>query len=173
MPFPRNWLEELIAEYVQLEEYCVETGHPVQTGKKGGRLELDILGVKTDGKIPCLWHIEAGRARSKKERADKIQNQLLDPCIDEELNRLFGTAKRKKWFVSEDIKESSGTWQELKKDFAGKVTLITFEELMRKIEEAIKQWKKRHVTEEGNPPTLPGNLWLLKMLDRMNETRKQ
>jgi hypothetical protein len=37
LPFPRNYLEELIAEYMQLEEYFVITDLPRQKLGRGGR----------------------------------------------------------------------------------------------------------------------------------------
>jgi hypothetical protein len=31
MPFPRNWLEELAAEWLQLDGFLVQTNFPVHT----------------------------------------------------------------------------------------------------------------------------------------------
>jgi hypothetical protein len=42
MPFPRTWSEELIAEWLALKGYAVESGIPTSTTDAGGRNEVDI-----------------------------------------------------------------------------------------------------------------------------------
>jgi hypothetical protein len=173
LPFPRNWLEELVAEYLQLEGYLVETGHPVQIGK-GGRGEIDIIGFKTDsGNIEAI-HVEIGRAESYKDLAEKIEKQLLSPSVCEERRKLSKTDKCECWFISEVHSKNVQGWQRLKKDFEGKgVKLVTFEELLQRIRDVVKKWKDDHKTLKGNLPMLPENLWLLKMLERIDEIEKK
>ena len=46
MPFPRTWSEELIAEWLALKGYAVESGIPIRTTDAGGRNEIDVIGYK-------------------------------------------------------------------------------------------------------------------------------
>ena len=46
MPFPNTWIEELIAEWLLLEGFLVETNLPYAVGKGGGRGEADVVGAK-------------------------------------------------------------------------------------------------------------------------------
>ena len=60
LPFPTNWGEELISEYLELEGYFVRTNLPVPTEEKGGRGELDILGLKVEEEQLKILHVETG-----------------------------------------------------------------------------------------------------------------
>ena len=60
MPFPRNWSEELIAEWLQIDGYLVETGVVLPTNNRGGRGEADVIGVKVEGESLVIQHIEIG-----------------------------------------------------------------------------------------------------------------
>jgi len=44
MPLPRNWLEELVAEWLSLQGYLVETNIRLL-----GKREADVIGVKLEG----------------------------------------------------------------------------------------------------------------------------
>ena len=175
MPFPRNWLEELVAEYLELEDYFVETGHPVQIGKRGGRREMDILGTKVDPttlKFHVI-HVETGRAQSKQKLSKKISEQFFDHQVAEELEKRFGTSDCERWFVNDTYSETSKAWNQLKKilDKRG-VRLLTFGELIQEIKSSISRWKQIHRTPKGTEPMLPENLWLLKFLEKIEERKR-
>jgi hypothetical protein len=42
MPFPRTWRKDLLAEWLALKEYAVESGIPISTTDAGGRNEVDV-----------------------------------------------------------------------------------------------------------------------------------
>lgn len=171
MPFPKNWMEELVAEYLQLEDYHVETGCPVPIKKRGGRAEMDVVGIKIIKDKLHVRHVEIGRAGSYKELDQKIERQLLSQEIKEELKKRFGTYEYEPVFISEVHKERSQEWQNLKKKYESKnVKLMTFKELFQEIQRVMKEWKQKHRTT--SVPMLPENLWLLKMLERINEVIK-
>jgi len=175
MPFPRNWLEELCAEYACLRGYSVETDLPYPIGKKGGRQEFDVLGSKLDDKGNCsILHIEAGRAGSLAQRIEKVKKQLLDRHIDEELEKRFKTRKRDRWFVVEDIIKDGKVHKDLK-NFCGEnhVKLVVFEDLLDLVKSAMDEWKENHKTKKGSDPTLPESLWLMKLLDRIWSTKNE
>lgn len=175
MPFPRNWLEELCAEYACLKDFSVEMDLPYPIGKRGGRQEFDVLGSKIDdrGNISIL-HIEAGRAGTVKQRKEKVKKQLLDPHIDEELEKRFKTHGHDSWFVVEDIAKDGKVHKELKKfcEDSG-VKLLVFEDFLDLVRNAVSEWKKNHKTKQGSDPTLPESLWLMKLLDRMRSTENK
>ena len=66
MPFPRNWTEEMVAEYLQLEGCLVVMGHIIQI-EGGGRREMDVLGFKVEGEKLTVVHIETGVPDSIKD----------------------------------------------------------------------------------------------------------
>ena len=47
MPFPRTWSEELIAEWLALKGYAVESGIPISTTDARSRNEVDVIKYKT------------------------------------------------------------------------------------------------------------------------------
>ncbi len=46
MPFPKNWVEELIIEWLHLKGFLVLSNVRLKSGRKGGVKEADILGIK-------------------------------------------------------------------------------------------------------------------------------
>lgn len=170
MPFPTNWAEELISEYLELEGYFVRTNLPVPTEDKGGRGELDILGVKVeDGRLKLI-HIETGIP----SRLDEMKRKFV-PATAEEIRRIardFGFEENyelEQWYVHTwgEQKGLSKKWERIKEELRQEgVVLMTFEEVLTKITESIGQWRenRRGKTQQSS---LPANLWLLKMLEAL------
>lgn len=175
MPFPRNWTEELVSEYLQLDGCLVETGHPVQI-KGGGRGELNVLGFKVENDELKIIHVETGVPSSIKDLKETVEWKF-DSVVRREIRRIakrfffgFKTFTYSPWYVSVWEKGTGKKWQKLKKEKKKEgITLITVEELMEKVENAIVEWKKRNTTKKGTEPTLPENLWLLKFLERIKD----
>ena len=46
MPFPKNWVEELISEWLLLKGYLAISNVRLKSGRRGGIKEADILGLK-------------------------------------------------------------------------------------------------------------------------------
>ena len=44
--FPKTWSEELVAEWLSINGFFVETNAPAGSGVYGGRKEADIIGLK-------------------------------------------------------------------------------------------------------------------------------
>lgn len=171
MPFPKTWLEELVAEYLELEDYFVETGVPVQIGTPGRR-EIDILATKVDPIISKLhiMHIETGREQSKDKVSRKINKQFFNPYVIKYLEKRFGTPDCERWFVNDTYSENSKVWKQLKETFeAKKVRLLTFIEFIEETKRSISRWKEIHRKPKGEPPMLPKNLWLLKFLEKLSD----
>ena len=47
MPFPSNWLEELVVEWLELEGFTISTSLFV-SAEKGGRFAPDVVGARID-----------------------------------------------------------------------------------------------------------------------------
>jgi len=45
MPFPRSWVEELVAEYYMLRGFTVNFDVPAGSGRRGGRRDIDVIAV--------------------------------------------------------------------------------------------------------------------------------
>ena len=59
MGFAKNWLEELVSEWLSLEGYSVETNVPLKSKSGGGRNEADVLGFMFKGEGIEIVHAEA------------------------------------------------------------------------------------------------------------------
>ena len=112
-----------------------------------------------------------------RERAQETVESKFDSVVKREIRRIakrfffgFKTFAYSTWYISVWEKGTGKKWQKLKEDMKKKgVMLITVEELMEKIENAIVEWKKRNTTKKGSEPTLPENLWVLKFLERIKD----
>jgi hypothetical protein len=58
VPFPANWLEELVSEWLDLEGFVISTAIGVPAGP-GGRFSPDVVGAKLDGNQLLIRHCEA------------------------------------------------------------------------------------------------------------------
>ena len=60
MTFQVEWEEQLIAEWLSLKGFLVETNVGLIAPKAGGRHEADIIAVKVNKKRVMIRHIEVG-----------------------------------------------------------------------------------------------------------------
>jgi hypothetical protein len=177
MPFPRTWSEELIAEWLQLEGYFVESGLPIRAGKKGGRSEADIVGARVkDGKLE-IFHIEIGTlAGNPKANAEMIREkfsvQRIDAIKEYCRNKLeFPSNKDVKYtklYVA--VWWSDKTLSYLKQQRLPVRSLWEF--VNNEIKSTIQQWKQNppHKPQtRGKILTLPEGMWLLDLVDYLLE----
>ena len=170
MPFPRTWSEELAAEYLQLEGYIVETGHPVQIEQQGGRREIDVLGFKVEkGKLKIL-QLEIGTLSEGKEKNyEKIKRKFSD-IVAKEIERI--AEKNFPGLKYEWIKQyvvvpcPSEIDQELKEKLEREnIKVLSMDEFYEQVKQKIKKWKENNRTKKNIKPTLPNNLWMLKLIE--------
>ncbi len=86
MPFPRTWVEELLAEWLEYQGYMVGTGltipikHRPKGSKGGGRYEADVVGVRRNGDQCEIRHIESG-ALVDQNSVDRLRKKFSrDVC---------------------------------------------------------------------------------------------
>lgn len=175
MPFPRNWSEELVSEYLELKGYFVRTGHPVPIEKRGGRGEIDVLGIKVvNGRLEFL-HVEIGIPSKSYEDLKKALEGKFGSSVKQEIDRIaknfdFENYILKRWFIDvwKETKRVSKKWERFKQELKNQgIEILTFNDFWMKITEAIGKWQKEHKTKKGTLSALPQNLWLLKMVERV------
>ena len=175
LPFPTNWGEELISEYLELEGYFVRTNLPVPTEEKGGRGELDILGLKVKEEQLKILHVETGIPSRLGEMKRKFASSTTKEI--RRIARDFGFGENydlERWYVHTwgGQKGLSKKWGRIRRELEQEgVTLMTFEEVLTKIAEAIDQWREKH-RGKTQQSSLPSSLWLLKMLESLLESKR-
>ena len=174
MPIPRNWSEELVSEWLNLNGYSTEVGIPVGTGGRGGRKEADVVGVKISGtnkkaRILQIYHVEVGQLRGHESNVatlkEKFSNTRTDKIVERFKKRMAfaGDVQYDKVYI--DIWERPTLIERLINDpdiAREEIKVWTLSELYRNVFEAIKAWGEL---------TLPESYWMLKMLVSLREAR--
>ena len=81
MPFPANWLEELLVEWLELAGFASTTGIIVPAGP-GGRWVPDVVGAKLDeGGRLLIRHCETAMylIQNPESVAKKYEEKFNDP----------------------------------------------------------------------------------------------
>jgi len=180
MPFPGNWLEELVAEWLSLKGYLVETNLRLQAGQRGGAYEADVIGVKLGEDELDIQHVECMIQLAEKPSGEplrRILNKFSKECVEsvEEfiMSKLGkGLEKREysKLLVVAYISNEE-SWRKFLKDNG--IRLITFREFMQEVVRVIDEWKrerKRAGLIKGETLkfpwiTLPASYWMLNLID--------
>jgi hypothetical protein len=156
--------EELVAEYLELEGYFVRTNIPLPAKERGGRGEIDVLGIKVEGKQLKVIHVETGIPNLLRDIEKKFK-----PSTMREIQRIvreFGFKKPhlEHWFINASwTKGTSKKWKEIKEKLERRgITCMALRDFLPRIQEAIDQWREKHRGKVAKQ-TLPGDLWLLKM----------
>lgn len=89
MPFPRNWAEELLVEWLHLDGYLVEANLPVGVARAGGRLEVDIVGAKITNGVLEIKHLESGLLSGGEAQAKRIVQTKFTRSIRYYLTNYF------------------------------------------------------------------------------------
>jgi len=76
LPFPENWTEELVAEWLGLDGYLVELGLPACVTPQGGRYTADVVGAKIIGKTLEIKHIEVGQLAFGQKSIDSLNKKF-------------------------------------------------------------------------------------------------
>ena len=111
MPFPANWLEELVVEWLDLDGFAITTSVVVPAGP-GGRWVPDVVGAKLqdDGRL-VIRHCEAtlAPAQNPKKTAERLKHKFSEPVerkVREYFSHIFGEAandkertKYEKWLI--------------------------------------------------------------------------
>ena len=177
MPIPSNWLEELVAEWLSLEGFAVETLLPIQiSGGRGGRLAPDVLGARIHGDSGHLIirHCEVASwpASSAQEIAESYQKKFrlaVIQKVEQHFRRLFGVAQGVMDY--EQLLVFGGITDKAKialQTSLPNADIYTTDEVIRdQILPTIQIWRGTQQTIIA-PATLPADKWLLQLLDYLN-----
>jgi len=169
-------LEELVAEWLALEGFFVETNLPGPPGRGGGRREPDIVGVKIDGDELHIRHCEVTTfitsPADARRYGEKFSETVTEHVRNEFKTRLGvgPTATYEKWVIYGGKK--SETTEKRLHDQIKSATVMSVEEFIREqVIPGISKWKGSHESAKGNKPTLPKDRWLLQLLEFLEWAR--
>ena len=174
MPFPRNWVEELIVEWLHLEGHMVEANFPVATTSVGGRGEVEAVGARVNEGFLEIIHIETGQLSGGKSSVESIEKKFRQE-IHESLIKYFRDI-----FASESDNVSyrkiykASYWTQPTMDGIRSfgIEVIPLPDFLRDfVIPTIKQWKENppHAPKARGPMiALPESHWLLKLLEYMH-----
>jgi hypothetical protein len=183
MPFPQNWLEELVAEWLEVDGFLTLIGPPIKnpTGV-GGALAPDIVGARmgATGRVEirhcetAMWFQQGAPAAATKY-TKKFSRNIRDQVWDE-FGKIFtvpGPPDYEPWVICCDVGRPvksvlEGVIQNLQSQDPNlrNLQLRTFTDFLPEVRTTIKRWRQTH----PGPPTgagLPGSKWLLFLLDYM------
>jgi hypothetical protein len=181
MPFPRNWAEELVAEWLTLRGYLVLTNVRLR-----GRREVDVVGFRVldDGGYE-VFHVEVGTVWEKADEiVEKINEKFSKECVSDVLKVLgyyvgrgIVNPRYEKWFIVTG--GSPGVIEEVKRrlqDKGSSVKMITLKEFVKIILEDVEKWQKymvnSHLRDPATTVATPENLWLIDILIVVKDTYK-
>lgn len=188
MGFAKNWLEEIVAEWLSLEGYSVETNVPLKSKMSGGRGEADVLGFMFNGDYLHIVHAEATvqLTESHADNVEKIKKKFSSENVAAVLEiakikygeRRIGSTKHV--FISA-LASSKKEAQNLKETLiTDNIEFMEFPELVNRCLTAISKEGEKRVNNGLNKTSdynqaifaaLPDGLWFMKMLGMMQRHR--
>ncbi|MBX5452986.1 MAG: hypothetical protein K6U10_03495 [Acidobacteriia bacterium] len=175
MPFPKNWLEELVIEWLDLEGFVTTTNIGVPA-EGGGRWSPDVVGAKwqDEGKKKLLirhceptMFLNQEREKVKEKFKGKFSGEIQD-CVKEHFACIFGKeavdkADYEKWVITF---EASCEVQNALKGLG--IKILTGEEFVRN--EVLQSFVRyRKLPRKSKKTTLPEDKWLLGLIDLLNK----
>lgn len=172
----REWEEELIAEWLSLQGYLVQTNVPLHAPKAGGRAEADVIGVKAlpDGRLE-IWHIEIGilldtfekNLERVKNKFSKKRCEAVVKYVKLMLGETREIANYRKTFIATYCSRKKELREELKKE---NIEFLLLRDIVKQeIPKSINQWRERQevmgMVKNRKNIVLPRRYWLLKVIE--------
>ncbi len=85
---PRNWLEELVLEWLQLKGYLSESNLPVSSPAAGGRREADVVGARVVDGVLDIVHVETGQLAGGQKSIESVKLKFSSAVV-ESVRRYF------------------------------------------------------------------------------------
>lgn len=178
MSFASNWLEELVSEWLELDGFLVQVTPPVQIGRHGGRRAPDVVGARMREGGLQIRHCEA--ASWPAQSADELARTYLgkfssevQAAVAREVFGLFGLKPEQPftyemWVVVGGIAKKA--MDSLSANLRGSsVTVVTVDSfVLHCVLPSLARWRAGHPTKSGVEPTLPGDKWLMILLDYLS-----
>ena len=169
MPFPANWLEELIVEWLDLEGFASTTKIKVPAGP-GGAWAPDVTGAKLVQGQLVIRHCEGamyliGNPKQQAERYKSKYSEEIEGAVRKHFSLIFGAsatqeAKYEKWVICCYV---TGPGMTKMKKTIPEVQICQLREFVfREILPSIERWREPPNTKTT---TLPADKWLLSLID--------
>jgi len=178
MPFPRNWVEELVIEWLHLKGFLVEANLPIGAAKPGGRLEADVVGAKIDDNddVMQIIHLEVGQLSGGVKGAESIVKKKFSKNAQKQIEKYF----RKRMSFENKSKDKINYKKIYVATYWTKPTLEILDKnsvktnklpdfIHDEILPTIRCYKKNplHPSKLGGA-TLPESYWLLQLIDYLD-----
>ena len=170
MPFPANWLEELVVEWLDLEGFAISTSVSVNAGP-GGKWVPDVVGAKLDAEGNLIIrHCEAtmwlsqGPDKAVKHFEKQFSNDVAK-AVRQHFSQIFGDeaaehAEYEKWLIT---CAHSAPVESALKERIPEIQIYDLNEFLEcDVLGTIKNWKQGR-----RMMMLPSDKWLLHMIDVM------
>jgi hypothetical protein len=179
MGFAKNWLEEIVSEWLSLECYSVEINVPLKSKAGGGRNEADVLVFMFHGDELHIVHAEATvqLTQSHDDNVEKIKKKFSPNNMDTVLKiarKKYGDGEicsTRHIFVSalaSSSKEARNSKETLK---TSNIECMDFPELIKNCVDALRRYGKDVSMRRPSDKifaALPDSLWFMKMLGMMD-----
>ena len=173
MPFTKTWSEELVAEWLQLEEYLVEISLPLSAGSQGGRGEADVVGARIKRNTLEIFHIEVGTlSDSAQDNLIRIQEKFLTykqnyitNYFTQRLN--FPSSGNVQYNMLWIVTHTAIKTTQVARN-AGYTVIKIDDFVLKQVCPSIANWKKNPPFQltKGKELMLPDSLWFLHVIDR-------
>ena len=167
-------MEELVAEWLQLDDYLIEISLPVSVAQAGGRYRADVVGAKVNVTTLEIKHVECGTLGG----GDKSIMSLDRKFSSQNCQYIEQHFRSKMGFNGQNVKYEktyiTNYWS--KPTIAGAINLginvITLPVFIcSNILPTIEKWKRNWIiqrklkTKNWKTITLPESCWLLKLIE--------
>jgi len=173
MPLAKSWAEELVAEYLILRGYLVITDVGVGSGRGGGRVDVDVVAIDPSEKeirivdVKCIWI-----GKPKKISQEAYERLRRAESI---LKKRYGDGYR---YVKELIlisykRPKVGKIAQMLKgrDIEVKSILDLIHETVKYIDEWREEQRRIGLVKQNTSPTLPDQLYIVKLLEFLRDTK--
>jgi len=170
-PFGKNWTEELVAEWLQLNGYLVEMDLPAAVTTAGGRYVADVVGAKVSGNVLEIIHVEVGQLSGGRNSVASLGKKFsqgvcasIENYFRQKLGFVSSTANYKKMYVA-------SFWTKPTINGAAQLGINVRplpDFILQEVIQAIQNWKKHpphRPKTQGGIITLPESHWLLQLID--------
>ena len=171
MPFPANWLEELVVEWLDFEGFTTSTGVAISVGR-GGRWSPDVVGAKMTEARLSIRHYEAtmwliqGPEDVKKKFKEKFSKEI-ENAVRDYFKPVFGDAVVRRAVYEKCVitcQASKNVRYALAEAVPG-IQIHMFKDFITTVVNTIRDKKPKPTT------MLPSDKWLLHMIDQFSRDR--
>ena len=174
MPLAKSWVEELVAQYYTLKGYVVGADIPIGSGKRGGRVDIDILALDPKKKEVYIVEVKAIWTGTAEDIAKSIIDTLrrAEEYFTREYGLNYKYIKRAVIISEPKRPKIDRIIALLRREGIGAIDLYNF---IRDITNYIDEWrseqKAKGLVKQNTKPALPETLHILKLLEYLKDSK--